>query len=70
VEKDGCDLRMIAVFTCSSCFNHSALLRLHLKGAYHAKKNTPIRAYIPAADITRARKFYEELIGLQPKGNR
>lgn len=30
-------------------------------------KNAPIRAYIPASDITRARKFYEELIGLQPK---
>lgn len=30
-------------------------------------KNAPIRAYIPASDIIRARKFYEELIGLQPK---
>jgi predicted enzyme related to lactoylglutathione lyase len=30
-------------------------------------KNAPIRAYIPAQDIPRARKFYEELIGLQPE---
>jgi predicted enzyme related to lactoylglutathione lyase len=30
-------------------------------------RNAPIRAYIPASDITRARKFYEEIIGLQPK---
>ena len=30
-------------------------------------KNAPIRAYIPASDIPRARKFYEEFIGLQPK---
>jgi hypothetical protein len=26
-----------------------------------------ICAYIPASNITRARKFYEEIIGLQPK---
>jgi predicted enzyme related to lactoylglutathione lyase len=30
-------------------------------------QNEPIRAYIPASDIKRARRFYEELIGLQPK---
>ena len=30
-------------------------------------RNAPIRAYIPASNITRARKFYEEIIGLQPK---
>jgi hypothetical protein len=30
-------------------------------------KNAPIRAYIPASNITRARKFYEEVIGLEPK---
>ena len=30
-------------------------------------KNAPIRAYIPASNMARARKFYEELIGLQPK---
>ena len=30
-------------------------------------KNAPIRAYIPATNVTRARKFYEEIIGLQPK---
>jgi catechol 2,3-dioxygenase-like lactoylglutathione lyase family enzyme len=30
-------------------------------------KNAPIRAYIPASDIARARKFYEETLGLQPK---
>jgi predicted enzyme related to lactoylglutathione lyase len=27
----------------------------------------PIRAYIPASDVARARKFYEQIIGLQPK---
>ena len=27
----------------------------------------PIRAYIPAADVARARKFYEEKVGLMPK---
>jgi predicted enzyme related to lactoylglutathione lyase len=27
----------------------------------------PIRAYIPASSIARARKFYEQTIGLQPK---
>jgi predicted enzyme related to lactoylglutathione lyase len=27
----------------------------------------PIRAYIPASDISRARKFYEGIIGLRPK---
>jgi catechol-2,3-dioxygenase len=30
-------------------------------------KNAPIRAYIPASDTARGRKFYEELVGLQPK---
>jgi len=30
-------------------------------------KNSPIRPYIPASNIARARKFYEEVIGLQPK---
>ena len=30
-------------------------------------KNAPIRAYIPASDMARARRFYEQLIGLQPK---
>jgi predicted enzyme related to lactoylglutathione lyase len=30
-------------------------------------KDSPIRAYIPATNITRARKFYEELIGLRAK---
>jgi predicted enzyme related to lactoylglutathione lyase len=29
--------------------------------------NAPIRAYIPASDVPRARKFYEEKIGLKPK---
>jgi predicted enzyme related to lactoylglutathione lyase len=29
-------------------------------------KSAPIRAYIPASDISRARKFYEEAIGLKP----
>ena len=27
----------------------------------------PIRAYIPASDVTRARRFYEQAIGLTPK---
>jgi predicted enzyme related to lactoylglutathione lyase len=27
----------------------------------------PIRAYIPASDVARARKFYERVIGLTPK---
>jgi predicted enzyme related to lactoylglutathione lyase len=30
-------------------------------------RNAPIRAYIPASNITRARKFYEEIVGLQAK---
>jgi predicted enzyme related to lactoylglutathione lyase len=29
--------------------------------------NAPIRAYIPATDVARARRFYEEKIGLTPK---
>jgi catechol 2,3-dioxygenase-like lactoylglutathione lyase family enzyme len=28
---------------------------------------SPIRAYIPVLDVARARKFYEEIIGLRPK---
>jgi len=27
----------------------------------------PIRAYIPASDVSRARKFYEGTLGLRPK---
>ncbi len=27
----------------------------------------PIRAYIPASNVARARKFYEETIGLRPR---
>ena len=27
----------------------------------------PIRAYIPASDVRRARKFYEEIVGLKPR---
>ena len=30
-------------------------------------KTAPIRAYIPASDVSRARKFYEQLVGLTPK---
>lgn len=30
-------------------------------------KDAPIRAYIPATDVKRAREFYEGLIGLRPK---
>jgi predicted enzyme related to lactoylglutathione lyase len=29
--------------------------------------NAPIRAYIPVSDVVRARQFYEEKVGLQPK---
>ena len=29
--------------------------------------NAPIRAYIPVKDVSRARKFYEEKVGLRPK---
>src|SRR5262245_36091664 len=29
----------------------------------------PIRAYIPATDVSRARKFYEQSVGLTPKEN-
>jgi len=31
-------------------------------------KDAPIQAHIPASNIVRARKFYEEVTGLQPKG--
>ena len=27
----------------------------------------PIRAYLPASDVTRARRFYEQIVGLKPK---
>src|SRR6266498_1731336 len=30
-------------------------------------KTAPIRAYIPASNISRARKFYEGILGLSPK---
>ena len=30
-------------------------------------RDAPIRAYIPAADVARARKFYEGTVGLTPK---
>jgi predicted enzyme related to lactoylglutathione lyase len=30
-------------------------------------KAAPIRAYIPASDVARARKFYEQIVGLTPK---
>jgi len=30
-------------------------------------KSAPIRAYIPVSNVPRARKFYEETIGLEPK---
>ncbi|MGE5277072.1 MAG: VOC family protein [Acidobacteriota bacterium] len=29
--------------------------------------NAPIHAYIPASDVARARKFYEEIVGLRPR---
>ncbi|SRR6266478_3439421 len=30
-------------------------------------RNAPIHAYIPASNIKRARKFCEEIVGLQPR---
>jgi predicted enzyme related to lactoylglutathione lyase len=30
-------------------------------------KEAPIRAYIPVSNVPRARKFYEETVGLKPK---
>ncbi|HEX2466486.1 MAG TPA: VOC family protein [Thermoanaerobaculia bacterium] len=30
-------------------------------------RNAAIRAYIPASDVARARKFYEEKVGLEPR---
>ena len=30
-------------------------------------QNSPMYAYIPAKDVSRARKFYEDKIGLKPK---
>jgi predicted enzyme related to lactoylglutathione lyase len=30
-------------------------------------KSQPIRPYIPVSDVGRARKFYEEKVGLKPK---
>ena len=30
-------------------------------------KNAPVVPYIPATDVARARKFYEEKVGLVPK---
>ncbi|MFY9529021.1 MAG: hypothetical protein WBC04_03360 [Candidatus Acidiferrales bacterium] len=30
-------------------------------------RTAPIHAYIPASDVSRARKFYEETVGLEPK---
>jgi len=30
-------------------------------------QKSPMYAYIPATDMTRARKFYEEKVGLKPK---
>ncbi|HEX4168032.1 MAG TPA: VOC family protein, partial [Bryobacteraceae bacterium] len=37
-----------------------------LKGAFMLR-DASIHAYIPASDIPRARKFYEEIVGLKPK---
>ena len=30
-------------------------------------RSAPIRAYIPASNVARARRFYEQLVGLTPK---
>src|SRR5262245_30492763 len=37
------------------------------KGHLIMLSNAPIRAYIPARDVARARSFYEQKIGLVPK---
>jgi predicted enzyme related to lactoylglutathione lyase len=37
------------------------------KGLVIMLSNSPIRAYIPATDVARARQFYEQKIGLTPK---
>jgi catechol 2,3-dioxygenase-like lactoylglutathione lyase family enzyme len=29
-------------------------------------RNAPIRAYIPVSDVSRARRFYEDIVGLEP----
>jgi len=29
-------------------------------------RDAPIRAYIPVSDVSRARKFYEDIVGLKP----
>ena len=30
-------------------------------------RNAPIRAYIAVSDVSRARRFYEDIVGLSPK---
>jgi len=40
---------------------------LHLSGGREMLKNARIVPYIPVADVGRARKFYEEKVGLKPK---
>ena len=30
-------------------------------------RNAPIRAYIPVSNVSRARKFYEDIVGLLPR---
>src|SRR6266852_7394409 len=40
---------------------------LHLSGGREMLKNARIVPYIPVADVGRARKFYEEKVGLRPK---
>lgn len=43
-------------------------MKAHLTAGDELMLNTaPIRAYIPATDVTRARLFYEQKIGLIPK---
>jgi len=33
-------------------------------------QNSPMYAYIPAKDVARARRFYEQLVGFKPKEER
>src|SRR5712692_4819328 len=40
---------------------------LHLSGGREMLKNARIVPYIPVADVGRARKFYEDKLGLKPK---
>ncbi len=56
---------------CPACMASMVLMAsgadLHLSGGREMLKNARIVPYIPVADVGRARKFYEEKVGLKPK---